>query len=302
MKGFLAAALVCLAPAFADEPAMKRVEPQYDKGAIRLYEGAAPGFESATQKEVWTLFEGRERWVRNVTVPTLLPVLPKKNKATGAAVLVIPGGGFQFVSIDNEGYPIAEWLAARGVAAFVLKYRPMVTPEGETEFGAFIARAWNPATPAEEQPDLNAGLALAAADASAAMALIHQRADEWGLDKERIGAIGFSAGAMAALRLVATQDGAARPDFLGYIYGPMGRTEVPSNAPPLFAALAKDDPLFGAEGFGLVEAWREAGASVELHYYAGGGHGFGSQKLGQPSDLWFDQFAKWLGPIGALKE
>ena len=299
-------ALIALAfavtPVMAQESPVKRVETPAQKEAIPLYDGVAPGFEDATQKEVWTLFQGRERWIRNVTEPTLTPFLPKKSKATGAAVLVVPGGGFQFVSIDNEGYPVAKMLAEQGIAAFVLKYRVMETPDDEDEFNQLMMRMFDPSTPPEQQVDIRPGIPLAISDARTAMKMIRERSDEWGLDPARIGMLGFSAGAMTSLGLVQANDPAAGVDFFGYIYGPMTRTDVPEGAPPMFAALAADDGLFGAQGFGIVDAWREAGSPVELHYYAGGNHGFGSRKLGEPSDLWFDQFMAWLKAEGFVKK
>jgi acetyl esterase/lipase len=298
----LATAPVLCSSVMAQESPFKRVETPAQKNAIPLYEGAAPGFEDATQEEVWTLFQGRERWIRNVTVPTLTPYLPKKSKATGAAVLVVPGGGFQFVSIDNEGYPVAEMLAEQGIAAFVLKYRVLETKPDEAEFGAMMMRQFDPSTPAEERVDLTPGIATALADARTAMTMIRERSDEWGLDPERIGMLGFSAGAMTSLNLVQAQDADAAVDFFGYIYGPMVATEVPEGAPPMFVALAADDGLFGAQGFGLVESWRQANVPVELHYYKNGAHGFGAQKLGGPSDLWFNQFMMWLKAEGVVEK
>ena len=118
---------------------MERMARPAEPTAIPLYQGTAPGSESATYQEVWTRRMGREAWVRNITKPTLTPFLPKKGKANGAAVLVIPGGGFQFVSISNEGWPVAQWLADRGIAAFVLKYRVEQTPDSEGEFGKAMA-------------------------------------------------------------------------------------------------------------------------------------------------------------------
>jgi acetyl esterase/lipase len=91
----------------------------------------------------------------------------------------------------------------------------------------------------------------------------------------------------------------ARPDFIAPIYGPTDAVEVPANAPPMFVARAADDPLIPL-GFGLVESWRKAGASVELHVYEHGGHGFGASQQGTTSDLWSEEFYTWLKDRGAL--
>lgn len=279
---------------------MRTVPVQVDEGAIALYEGPAPGSEGATYEEVWT-DTGTERWARNVTHPTLLPVLPEAGKANGAAVIVVPGGGFQFVSIDNEGYPIAEWLAERGVAAFILKYRVMQTPEDEAEFAEVMRRLFSP-EPGDERVDISKGIPFAVADAQAALRMVESRSANWGVDPDRIGMLGFSAGAITTMGVTLADGDAPRPDFIGYIYGSMTPVDVPESAPPMFAALAADDGLFGAQGFGVVEAWRKAGAPVELHYYEHGGHGFGSYKRGVTADGWFDQFVDWMSARGLLQD
>lgn len=271
---------------------LTRVPTQIDEGTIPLYDGVAPGSETWTREEVWSS-NGGERWIRNIVKPTLLPVLPGDN-ATGAAVLVVPGGGFQFVSIDNEGYPIAEWLAENGIAAFILKYRVMETPADEAEMTAHISRLFDPSTPPEDRPDIQQGVPFAVADAQAALGMIEARAEEWSVDTERLGMLGFSAGAITTLTTTLAGADHPKPDFIGYIYGPMDGVAAPDDAPPMFAALAADDPLFGAQGFGIVEAWKGAGAPFELHVYEKGGHGFGAYQRGVTADLWFSQFLAWM--------
>lgn len=276
------------------------VDAAEDVGAIALYDGAAPGSESTGLNEIWR-DAGTERWVTNVTQPTLLPVLPEDPAKTRAAVIVIPGGGFQFVSIDNEGYPIAEWLAERGIAAFILKYRTMPVPEDQAEYAAYMSAFWSP-PPGEERIDVTPGIPIAVADAQAALNLVQARSDEWGFDADKIGMVGFSAGAMTTLGVtLAAEDSAPKPAFIGNIYGPMTRVDVPQDAPPMFVALAADDPLFAGQGFGIVEAWQAAGIPVEFHYYQNGGHGFGSYKRGATADAWFDQLVGWMKTSGWLE-
>lgn len=175
-KSFALVAVACLmsVPVMAqdnpDNVPFAEVPTPEDAGAMRLYDGAAPGSESSTLQEVWRN-AGTERWATNVSVPTLLPVLPEDPAATRAAVIVIPGGGFQFVSMDNEGYPIANWLAERGVAAFVLKYRTMQTPTEAAEFGAFMSALWAP-QPGDPQVDVTQGIPFAVADAQMALKMV----------------------------------------------------------------------------------------------------------------------------------
>ncbi len=298
-----AVALMLAGPVAAQAPqwTMTRTPTAAEPGAIPLYTGTAPGSVGAQQKEVWTMAMG-ETWIRNITRPTLTPYLPKKVKGNGAAVLVIPGGGFQFVSASNEGWPIAQWLADRGIAAFVLKYRVEATPDAEAEFQkAMMARFQAPRTDAPPAPEMTAAIALARADAQTALRMIRGNAAKWGVDTHRVGMLGFSAGAMTTLATTLADAPDARPDFIAPIYGFMTAVAPPSNPQPMFAALASDDPLFNKQGFGLVESWQKAGGSVELHYYQGGNHGFGSHKKGTTSDLWFDQYMAWMKAQGFLK-
>jgi acetyl esterase/lipase len=286
-------------PGMTMETAVRPAEPT----AIPLYKGVAPGSEAWTHQEVWTKAMGRELWVRNITQPTLTPFLPKKGKGNGAAVLVIPGGGFQFVSINNEGWPVAQALADRGIAAFVLKYRVEKTPESTAEFAKEMAARFSAPPPSQSTTSrqFEPAVAIARADAQTALRMIRGNAAKWGIDTKRVGMVGFSAGAMTTLATTLADDPTARPDFIAPIYGMMYAVTPPANPQPMFAALASDDPLFNKQGFGLIESWQKAGGSVEFHYYQGGSHGFGAQKKGTTSDLWFDQFVAWMKAQGLLK-
>lgn len=280
----------------APVPSLKaeRIAPVADPAAIPLYPGMGPG----RVVERWNrMFDG-QRAVRNVTQPTLTPVLPDPARATGAAVVVVPGGAFQFVSMDNEGWPVARRLADRGIAAFVLKYRTNETPDDEAAMmrkaAALFAGAGKPGFTEPSEP-------RATADAQAALRLIRARAAEWRVDPERVGALGFSAGAMTALNAAAATGG-QRPDFIGYIYGPMlAPAAVPADAPPMFNAIALDDGLFGRQGFGIVEAWRRAGRPVELHAYERGDHGFGLGRAGTTTTGMLDQFVAWMTARGLMR-
>jgi acetyl esterase/lipase len=145
-----------------------------------------------------------------------------------------------------------------------------------------------------------AGLAPQIADARAAFALIRKRSAEWHVDPNRIGMVGFSAGAMLTMATtLAGED--AKPAFIGNIYGPLASVTVPADAPPLFIALAADDPFFANSGFGLIDSWRAAKRPVEFHLYEQGGHGFGMYPKETTSTGWFDGFVRWLGMHGMLK-
>jgi acetyl esterase/lipase len=157
-----------------------------------------------------------------------------------------------------------------------------------------------PRPPRPSAEAMMANLAPQIADARAAFALVRKRAGEWHVDRDRIGMVGFSAGAMLTMATtMAGQD--AKPAFIGDIYGPVSPMTVPADAPPLFVALAADDPLFGGTGFGLIDSWRAAKRPVEFHLFEQGGHGFGMYQKTTTSTGWFDAFARWLDMHGYLK-
>jgi acetyl esterase/lipase len=238
------------------------------------------------------------RIVRNVVDPTLTPFLPDPAKATGAAVIVAPGGGFVILSIDNEGYKVAQWLSDHGVAAFVLKYRTRETNRGPAANAANTRKMSQGGTTSAnnvlETPDASM------ADAEAAVRMVRSRAAEWNIDPKRVGFVGFSAGAMLALDIGFDQDTSVRPDFIAPIYGPFGPRDVPADAPPMFAAIAVDDPVLGKTNLELILAYRAAHRPVEFHWYEKGGHGFGMQPKGTTSDMWIDEFYTWMRDRGEL--
>jgi acetyl esterase/lipase len=291
----LALALALLAaPAAAQEvpPPLLPFVADAIVGAIPLRDGGDPATEQ------WFGDDARDLLVRNVTRPTLRPVLPDPSIATGAAVIVVPGGGFVAVDMGKEGMETARALADAGIAAFVLKYRTEETPRSALGFGAGVAAgaaAFLLAGPDSAIPGEDA----AREDAQAALALVRDRAAEWDVDPGRIGMLGFSAGAITVLNVV-LDDSAPAPAFAGLIYGRTPAVDPPPDAAPLFVAVAADDPLFGPGSWGLMESWRDAGLPVEFHFYDSGGHAFGMAPQGTPSDLWFASFLLWLEARGVL--
>jgi acetyl esterase/lipase len=284
-------------PAQAQNDRMVPIAVPAQPNAIALGTGPLPG---ATAPEAWHRQYGSV-FARNVTVATLTPFLPDPARATGTAVIVAPGGGFRTLSMENEGWDVARALAARGVAAFVLKYRLIQTPQDMPGFERSMRDMFSgTARPPRRTPDqAMADLAPQIADARAAFALIRRRAREWQVDPGRIGMVGFSAGAM--LTMATTLEGQdEKPAFIGIVYGPLAPVTVPADAPPMFVALAADDPLFGNGGFGLIDSWRAAKRPVEFHLYEQGGHGFGMYKKETTSTGWFDAFVRWMGMHGWL--
>jgi acetyl esterase/lipase len=299
VAGIAAASACALAvPVQAQDDTMTAIAIPTQPNAIELGTGPLPG---ATTSESWHSQYGSQ-FARNVTVATLTPFLPDPAKATGTAVVVTPGGGFRTLSMENEGWDVARALADRGVAAFVLKYRLNQTPADLDEFARPPAPAEGaqPRPPRPDPDQMMANLAPQLEDSRAAFALIRSRADEWGVNPDRIGMVGFSAGAMLTMATaLAGQD--AKPAFLGDIYGPLAAMAPPADAPPLFIALAADDPLFPETDFGLIKSWKEAKRPVEFHYYEQGGHGFGMYPKETTSTGWFDAFVSWMTMHGWLK-
>ena len=295
----VAAACALAAPALAQKDKMTPVPTPPQPNAIELGTPPLPG---ATAKESWHSQYG-SLFARNVTVATLTPYLPDPSKASGAAVVVAPGGGFRTLSMENEGSNVAKALADKGVAAFVLKYRLVQTPADMAGFEQsmkqmFSGTAARPPRPSTSQ-GMAAGIAPQLEDARAAFALIRRRAGEWHVDPNRIGMVGFSAGAMLTLTTaLAGQD--AKPAFIGDIYGPVSATTVPADAPPLFVAVAADDPFFGGGEAGIIKSWLAAKRPAELHLFEQGGHGFGMYPKETTSTGWFDEFVRWLDMHGML--
>jgi acetyl esterase/lipase len=247
--------------------------------------------------ENWETVPG-DMIVRNTTQPALY-VLPAKGKANGAAIILAPGGGFMVQSIGNEGLGVANYFTARGYTVFILKYRINPTPKDPSFLAEGMARMLAAAPKGGDRPmPPSPATPLAGADGLAAVAYVRGHAANYGVDPHRIGIVGFSAGGAVTMNVATGYAPASRPDFVGVIYGPPPERPVPADAPPIFAAVAADDPLLSGAATKTFQAWREAGKSAELHVYAKGGHGFGSRVQGTPSDLWLEEFATWLKFLG----
>lgn len=270
---------------------------------IRLYPGAAPGSEQWKQQEkeyfspIWNT-----QVVTNVVNPTLTVFAPEADKANGTAVIICPGGAFHALSINSEGVDVAKWLAARGVAAFVLKYRLVQTGEdGVKEVMAKMGRA--PANLDSNNVDV---VPLAVADGLAALSYVRKHAAEFGVSPNRIGLMGFSAGGTVTASVAFQYSAETRPDFVAPIYVYLGAVkvaEVPKDAPPMFIVAATDDQLgLAPDSVKLYGQWIAAKKSAELHMYSKGGHGFGMRKQNLPSDQWIDRFGDWLALQGLLKK
>lgn len=253
---------------------------------IPLWPKGAPGFENRRDEPE----QAKDWWVKNIHNPSVTVYMPPKEKATGAAVLVCPGGGHRALVYNSEGRDAARYLNSIGVAAFVLKYR--------------LFREENSVYTAEH----------AKQDALRAMRLLRSRAAEWGIDPARLGIMGFSAGGeLAAWTAFADGKGNdaaadpvdrlnARPDFHISIYpGPLAVPEsIASTAPPAFLLAANDDECCSEPVLQMAQLYRKAKVPVEAHLYAQGNHAF---NMGNRSTLasihtWSQRLADWLKDNG----
>jgi acetyl esterase/lipase len=265
---------------------------------VDLYNGIAPGSENWTQKEVeYTQYGGK--MLRNVVNPTLTVFLPEENKATGAAVIVAPGGGFCWLSWESEGTQVGEWLQAHGIAAFVLKYRLADMGQKETDLQknaqAFmqpvmsIANSSNPEAELQKYSNVANVIALAQEDGRQAIKYVRANAAKYKVNPNRIGLMGFSAGGILTMGVALKHDAESRPDFIAPIYGiALNNLVVPDDAAPMFFACAADDGIVAPQAVKLYSAWLSAGKSIEFHVYSKGGHGFGMRKQGLPIDNWIE--------------
>jgi acetyl esterase/lipase len=250
---------------------------------IPLWPNGAPGFEKLRNVPE----EAKDYWVKNIQNPSITVYLPSKEKATGAAVVIFPGGGHRLLVFNAEGRDPARFLNSIGVAAFIVKYRLF-----------------------REDSTIYSFEKTTREDAYRAMRLVRSRAAEWNIDTGRIGTLGFSAGGEVAALLAYTPgmgDPAApdpidrlngKPNFQLLVYpGPLGiPAVVPPDAPPAFLVVADNDQGASPVIISLLDKYRAAGAPVEAHILSGGNHGF---NMGYRSDLkavrhWPQLMADWL--------
>jgi len=268
--------------------------------SLPLWPNGAPGSEARKDEAEKVIFHVGTTYnhtdVSNIHNPSITPYLPPKDKASGVAVIIAPGGGHQFLAIDHEGYEIGQWLADHGIAGFVLKYRLERGSPGATY------------TAAKES----------LADAQRAIRTIRSRAAEWNINPAAVGIIGFSAGAKIATLAAFRPDPAhpesadpieregSLPDFQGLFYPDLSGLGTPDKStPPAYLACAADDRPNISEGVATTYLlFHKAGVSVEMHIFGMDGHGFGLgvYKPDMPSAAWPASFVTWLGERGFIKK
>lgn len=254
-----------------------------------LWQNGAPGFENRKNEPE----KAQDYWVKSIHNPSISVYLPPKEKATGAAVVICPGGGHRLLVYNAEGVEPALYLNNIGVAAIVLKYR--------------LAR---------EDSNLYSLKVHPQQDAYRAMRLVRSHAKEWGIDTARVGMLGFSAGG-EVVSSVAYAPGNGdpkatdpidrlngKPNFQMLIYpGPLGIPDtVPSDAPPAFMLVANNDPCCSEPVVKLLEGYRKAKVPMEVHIYTQGSHGFNMGNRSKLSSLntWPQRMADWLDNTNIL--
>jgi acetyl esterase/lipase len=232
----------------------------------------------------------KDRAISDVSEPALTVYLPPPEKATGAAIVVCPGGGYQRLAIDKEGHDVARWLTSQGVAGMVLKYR--------------LPGADNMKLAKGDLADATRAAKVALEDAEDAMRIVRENAVRWHLRPDAVGIMGFSAGGHLAAMMAMVSTPRNRPDFLVLVYpaipqrieasGPSA-PGVSAATPRTFLVHADDDKSAPPDGsVRFYQALKKANVPAELHIYAHGGHGFGMRKSDQPVAAWPAALAAWL--------
>lgn len=243
---------------------------------------------------------------RNVSEPTLTVVAPAAGTSNGVGVIVMPGGGWTIHAWTHEGTAVADWLTPLGYTVFLVKYRVQPSEADQAAFEQRWAAGGNARAGLIRRQDKPSAIsdlvatdvylqarAAAAADGRRAIAIVRERATEFGIRPEALGMLGFSAGGFAIVD-IALDPQAEQVAFIAPIYG--GEIEgrpVPADAPPLFTAVAQDDVLVRMVE-GVHAAWTDADRPAEIHSFRRGNHGFGMLQRGLPVDRWVDLCLAWL--------
>ncbi|WP_297763924.1 alpha/beta hydrolase [uncultured Muriicola sp.] len=246
------------------------------------------GGEKAFFSKIWNT-----EVVCNVSTPSMEVFRSDASIANGTSVIIAPGGGLYALSIESEGNMVARWLNEKGITAFVLKYR--LVPTGENGVKDLNETSSNNVD--EFKKVVASVMPYSVADGLAAVQYVREHAGEFGIDKNKIGFMGFSAGGAVTQGVTYKGKGENRPDFVVPVYSwtsAMPVQKAPENPPLMLVICASDDPLGLAKGsIELYNSWLAADQKPELHMYSKGGHGFGMKTQDLPSDRWIGRFYDW---------
>lgn len=265
---------------------------------LKLWDGTPPGEWKTPHPEARKTFPMANSQpsldaVFNVSQPDVTVIKPTKGRSNGAAMVVLPGGGFMMLSISLEGYNVGKWLADQGITAFVVKYR---VKDQKIPYDNFIKDPTPYSIAFDKYLDaIEPALAVSTDDALQAMRVVRNNAEKYHIDSNKVGMIGFSAGAITTIRALEVSDESTRPNFAASLYGASLKSpDAPKNI-PLFIGHAQDDPAVPVEkSLQIFEAWKRVKAPVEMHIYENGGHGFGLGTPGTSTAEWTEDFKKWL--------
>ena len=271
---------------------------------VQIYEGAVPGTESWDWQE--GIQEGsswRTQVVYNVAKPSLTIYKPDPAIANGTAVVICPGGGFIALAMGNEGYDVANWLVKKGVTCFVLKYR--VAHINTTDAVKYFNDAIHGGDK-EKIKNQQEAIPYSIADGKAAIKYVRAHATEYGINPNKIGILGFSAGGTVAASAAFNYNAETKPNFVAPIYAYFPKEmqgKIESDAPPLFIAVAANDPLnLQPHSVDLFTSWNTSKKDAELHVYNQGGHGFGMRVQHTTSDTWIERLADWMVVKDLIKQ
>ncbi len=303
----LPAGLLLLWAAACSGPQADRTPASSQPVSYRIYDGPAPGSEDWDWEE-YTFTDARgEVYYANVKDPEVVAYLPAPDRATGAAMVVCPGGSFKIHYFTKEGINVAQWLADHGIAAFVLKYRLFHFAHDAQEAFSEVTGAPAPTYTPEEQKALSEHMRAAHGlyydDGRAAIAYVRRHAAEFGVDPDRIGIMGFSAGGILTADVALHHTPENRPNLVAPIYGSafVLPEKLPDDAAPLFITAPEFDLFPGLTGMNMVSAWRQAGLPAEAHIFAGESHGFAYYpESDSPVYLWIDLFHAFMRKVGFL--
>lgn len=275
----------------------------------KIYEGAAPGSENVDYPEITMNNPAGHPMVYNVSEPTITVYRPDAAIDTGAAMIIAPGGGNRYLTWEEEGINVAQWLQHHGITGIILKYRTTFMGKDRDEVTKNVMEFWQSlmnrsnaaesevtrtaapvinTTPVQLQPTIQGD------DGRQAMKYVRRHAKEWGIDPQRIGIMGFSAGGVVTMNVLMIHDEESRPNFAAPIYGVVSNPGVPTDKVPVFLCSPTFDltvPEYAEQFFNDL---KNAQVPAELHYIYEGTHGDGLQYNGKEWNEWINMLYRFM--------
>ena len=282
-------ALVCLAPALSAQQ------------VYRIYDGPAPGSENANYGERTITIKGSETVMTyNISVPTITVYRPDKAIDTGAAMIIAPGGGNIFLTMDEEGHNVAQWFQRNGITGIVLKYRTTYLGETEEDFYAGVRKLLEYLANAEKRKEKTAPTepqrSMQGDDGRQAIRYVRKHAGEWGINPDKIGLMGFSAGSFLTLDVIEYHDTESCPNLVAPIYG-YRDILMPEDTVPIFFCAPQVDYGNVEGAIGLFSKYQERQLPAELHFIYDATHGDGLKYNGKEWNEWIDMLHNYMKAV-----